>query len=636
MNMKWIREDSRKGRLNVYSWASALTRRCSHKGFRYLGKSASFFFRVLQNGPWKTFAAFFALILWAVQSVAAIDVESRFDPSAISQDEVTVYRIIISGSGDGQLEGQLPNVQGLRILGQNRSSKMEFDFRSVVRETTYSFRMRADRPGEYQIPAFSVLVDGERQTVPAATLMVVKAEERSGNKPLSLSFELPTETLYVGQTVPCDVLVYVQPDIQLKFNRFPIKEGDAFTEPQFKQFAFGGDTLIDGKGYRVYKTSSILTALKANDHPLSFNLDLRVSIPHARRGGSFDPFGFFSDSFFNQFETVSLYTETRNYSIKPLPLQGKPDAFTGAIGLFSIRPILSATQVRVGDPLTLKLEVTGEGNFDRIQAPDLVLNNDWKAYDPKSTFQPSDEIGYQGTKTFEYILIPKSEKLNELPEIPFNFFNPEDAEYIEVLLPSIPLTITPGENRKSPFPLPQYVENLDIPKSPKLLPLMQVSDPGWVHSIRPLFATRLFWLGQLVPLLALLALYGVRCRHLRLIKDPDYARRRRGARATERWRQTAQKASTRNDTIAFFIAAQKAIQESVGRFQSGKAEALTLTEIKTFLEQKNADTDLVDKVKEFFQAADSSRFSASSIVFDDLHLYQCKLNTILKNLEKFV
>ena len=92
-------------------------------------------------------------------------------------------------------------------------------------------------------------------------------------------------------------------------------------------------------------------------------------------------------------------------TVSTLPAEGRPPDFSGAVGTFKIASDLSSTAAAAGDPLTLRLHVTGSGNFDRVDSTMLEHVEQWKTYPPKSTFKSSDALGYKGEKTFEQPLI---------------------------------------------------------------------------------------------------------------------------------------------------------------------------------------------------------------------------------------
>jgi hypothetical protein len=67
-------------------------------------------------------------------------------------------------------------------------------------------------------------------------------------------------------------------------------------------------------------------------------------------------------------------------------------------------------RVKVGDPITLKMQISGTGNFDRVNAPTLVDPSGWHPYEPSDNFKPNDELSTSGTKVFEMAVVPEERK----------------------------------------------------------------------------------------------------------------------------------------------------------------------------------------------------------------------------------
>ena len=180
----------------------------------------------------------------------------------------------------------------------------------------------------------------------------------------------------------------------------------------------------------------------------------------------------------------------------------KPKDFTGAIGNFGAILNDPATRtIEVGEPITISLSITGKGNFDRISAPQLTGEKIWKIYDPKSDFTPTDQFGYEGTKTFEYILIPQKEGQLNIPPVAFNFFNPEKKMFETIEIPSIPVTVTPSPQGSSTFtqtPTPGSIksEEVDIPQAKHLLGI-QREIGTWHYNTLPVFTRPRFLAWQL-------------------------------------------------------------------------------------------------------------------------------------------
>ena len=170
-----------------------------------------------------------------------------------------------------------------------------------------------------------------------------------------------------------------------------------------------------------------------------------------QRGNGNDPFDqMFSDPFFDDAfaammghkKEVTLGSEPDVLTVQPLPAANRPAGFAGAVGNFQIRATASPTSATAGDPLTLRLEVSGTGNFDRLTSDVLPSADGWKTYPAKNTFAPEDSAGYRGTKTFEQVVMAKDAGVKEIPALRLSFFDPESKRYETRTTAPIPVQIT--------------------------------------------------------------------------------------------------------------------------------------------------------------------------------------------------
>ena len=98
-----------------------------------------------------------------------------------------------------------------------------------------------------------------------------------------------------------------------------------------------------------------------------------------------------------------------------------PKSFSGAIGQFNIGVNVDNKSTRVNEPIMLSLKLSGTGNFDRIQAPELLKTDDWRSYPPESNFEADPVNELRGTKRFDYIFVPEKSGTLTLPEVNFSF-----------------------------------------------------------------------------------------------------------------------------------------------------------------------------------------------------------------------
>ena len=182
--------------------------------------------------------------------------------------------------------------------------------------------------------------------------------------------------------------------------------------------------------------------------PLTVVVRERVQQQQRQRSSN-DPFDqFFNDPFFDdpfsmrpRQKEITLASETADLTVLPLPAANRPADFSGAVGHFDLRASASPADVTAGDPITLRLELSGSGDFDRATFQHVGQRQRWKTYTPKGTFQADDSAGFQGTKTFEQLIVPEDASAREIPALRFSFFDPKTAQYETRTTAPIPVTI---------------------------------------------------------------------------------------------------------------------------------------------------------------------------------------------------
>ena len=279
----------------------------------------------------------------------------------------------------------------------------------------------------------------------------------SKNQSAFLRIELPKQELIVGELVPVKVKAYFRAGVSASLNGLPTLSSDAFTLNKLDDNPEQTSELIDGVPYTVVTWTSALSSVKAGDYPL--NLDLPVMVRVQEKGGArgnnpfkdfFGDDSAFDDSFFDNFfsnatqKPLTLHTDGATVKIKPLPAQGRPADFSGAVGQFDVNSEASAKNGTTGDPLTLKINITGHGNFDRVTTNGLTSSSDWKTYKPNGKFTPNDSAGIEGTRTFEQLIVPTKAGAQEIPALSFSYFDPDTQRYVTKTTAPIAIDIAQG------------------------------------------------------------------------------------------------------------------------------------------------------------------------------------------------
>jgi hypothetical protein len=218
---------------------------------------------------------------------------------------------------------------------------------------------------------------------------------------------------------------------------------------------------LNGVNYLVYEIKKVaLFPQHAGTLQLdaaSMKVVARVKSKKKRRGAlddffNNDPFfkndPFFNDPFFSAYEDVpySISSGTVNINVKELP-GNKPADFTGAVGRFNLITKADKTSLSTDDAITYKATISGSGNLPTIENPNFVMSPDFEVYDPKVTENiPKNSNPIAGSKTYEYVIVPRIAGSYAIPEMTFTYFDLDTKTYKTLRSVEIPLQIKQGKN----------------------------------------------------------------------------------------------------------------------------------------------------------------------------------------------
>lgn len=140
---------------------------------------------------------------------------------------------------------------------------------------------------------------------------------------------------------------------------------------------------------------------------------------------------------------MTLKSDPVSIEVLPLPMEGRPGAFTGGVGKFKILGRADRGKVKVNEAITYKLEVTGEGNFGSISEPKIQWPVDWEVFDLKASSQNSSS-GRSAKRVFEFVLIPRASGTVNLPVVEMGFFDPSQKKYYLESTPGSLIEVLPS------------------------------------------------------------------------------------------------------------------------------------------------------------------------------------------------
>jgi len=341
----------------------------------------------------------------------------------------------------------------------------------------------------------------------------------------------------------------------------------------------------------------------------------------------------FFDAFFQrtQERRVAVSTDPETITVLPLP-PGAPADFNGAVGTYTLSATAGPTNVAAGDPITVKVQLSGTGAFDAQALPEQAAWDNFKQYPPTSKIETSDALGTTGTKTFEEVVVPQHPDIRELPPVSFSYFDSDRKMYRTLTTPAVALTVRPGGSTLTPAGAADRNGTENSGSTPDIVAIKQ--RPGELAQITtPLVRQPWFLALQGVPVLAWLSLAGWRKRSESLAHNPRLRRRRQVARITREGLGRLRQSAAESKSEEFFATVFRLLQEQLGEVLDRPASAITEAVIEDSQFTDHAPEPVLNELRELFQTCNLVRY-APVTTSGELAALIPKVESILRQLQK--
>lgn len=420
------------------------------------------------------------LMIWLMLSCLIADAQATFT-ATVSKNKLSVTErfqyVVTITNGNNPKDYRAPSFSDFNILGgPNQSSSFQSINGSVTQSVSFSYILQPKSTGKFTIGAAYVKVGDKTLSTQPVTIEVTNSpaptagsqsgsnstnnnNQGSGSQDIDtylrenilIKTEISDREIYQGESfnvtlklcIPNDGTIYGPRAFQNL--KTPAYDGFYAEDKDIRAEQFKLET-INGKSYKtgVIK-ETILTPQRSGNLILDpFTIDALFSVQvKKQRSKTGDPWqdmlnDFFNDPFMGASKDVMVTLASKTTSVNVLPLPGgAPDNFNGAVGKFAMRSQISGTTTRTDEPLTYRITITGNGNLQLFNAPQLTLPPGWETYDPKVSES-------SGQKVFEYLLVPRSPGKFEIPAFSWSYFDPSAKKYQTLTSEAYPVEVTPG------------------------------------------------------------------------------------------------------------------------------------------------------------------------------------------------
>ena len=526
---------------------------------------------------------------------------------------------------------------------------------------SFTFILQANKAGTFTIPQGIISVKGKRYMSNSLSITVLNTSQRQAQQNQANTQPQVKEQALLKDDIGNDVflravvdknnpyqgeLVIVTFKLYTPTNRLQIDAPEKI--PSYPGF-WAQDLLKDATQYPQYtenyngKKYIVAELRKAALYPQKSGVltidplvqnviyQVKVKSKNALADDPFfgnDPFfkNLMDDSFFGtDYQNVrkALHSNPININVKPLPTAGKPLDFTGAVGQFNMKAHIDRTEVNANDGITLKVSVSGTGNLSLIEKPVINFPPDFEVYDPKIIDNFTNKGGTSGTRTYEYLIIPRAAGNFAIDPIHFSYFNPVQKDYIVLNSERFNIKVHKGTGASAEAVNQAAVKYLGNDIRYLMEPPLNIHLTG-----NRFYGKSIYWILLALPVIGFIVFLLIYRRNSRLHGDALLMQRKKATRIAVKRLVKAKKLLDSGQHDAFHEEIAFALWGYISQKFNIPMSLLSMDTAREQLEMRNVDNTLTERFMTTLHDCNYARYAAPGKALNMQQLYDLAIKTI--------
>ncbi len=510
----------------------------------------------------------------------------------------------------------------LVFSGPNQSTSIQIINGVQSGSISYNYVIAAKSLGKFTIGKASVESGDEKYESDPIPITVVKGtvkpkEEKQDDgvsneeiaKNLFIRASVDKKKVYMGEQVTVTYKLYTRLNIaaQMSISKLPQYQGFWAEELETSNNITFNTELVDGKQFRVgvLKKAALFPNRTGKLEITPFELTVPIQVRRDRNRSNFfddffnDPFGFS--------KTVEYNATSNKVSIDviPLPLEDQPDSFQGVVGDYTFSAEIDKTSAKTNEPITLKINISGNGNLKLLDLPEVNIPTGFEKYEPKTTENINRVSVISGKKSAEYLMVPRVIGKREIPPVEFSYFNPKKKKYYTVKSDSFELNVMQGERLAEV----ESTGKENIRQLGEDIRFIKTSDDDLFKKEETVLFTTFFWIGGIVPALFLFILVSWKKKNDKLAGNLELLRYRKAQKVAKNRLKKAKKLMQENNHNEFYTELSQALFGYLEDKLSIPTSAFTIDRALDELKRLSLSDDLIKEIKSAAEKCEFIRFS---------------------------
>lgn len=588
----------------------------------------------------KKFISLLALLLVAAMPLMAQKLTATVSKSKMAVGENFQLTFTLNTGGSGFKAPALGDF--VVYMGPNQSTSMQIINGNVSQSVSYSYLLSPKKEGKLTIGPASIMVGGSRIESNSVTVEV-KGTYNPGQQQQSNPYagrpqqqQQPEEATasagdnlfvrtvvskkkaYLGEQITVSHKVYTRMNLKgFKDIKFPAYNGFWAQDMPQQQNITATTENIDGVAYQVAELKkTFLFAQRTGKIDLA-PIEVECIVRQRSSSGSND---FWSDPWwpFESYKDVVYSVKSKPVSIEimPLPEEGKPAGFSGAVGDYSFKASVDRERTKANEAITLNLTITGQGNIKLIEPLKLEFPEEIETYSPKIDDNISlSASGVSGSKSFDYLLIPRQPGTYKLGGASFSYFDPAKQAYITLPSPEFNITVDKGDNSSAQVMNP-HPSKEDVKVLGNDIRYIKTGAILLTEKEKHFFGSPVFIAGMTAPVAGFFLFLFLRRRHIDRNSDIVQVKSRKATRMAQKRLSIAQKHIQGNNKELFYEEIFRALYGYLSDKLNIPAADLSKDRIAAALQQRNADPGTIGRLLTLLDTCEYARYAPSAVTGD--------------------
>ena len=555
--------------------------------------------------------------------------EATVSANRLSLEDALQLTLTVTGVNDDLNPINLPDLDGFSAKYVGPSTSVSIINGNYHSEKSFVYNLFPNKVGHFQIPAISATFAGQTFTTKPIDVEVFANSAQVQAQNVAANAAADPNAAPTAESLKDKILIQVSVDrtqvylneglpvqIKLLVNGVPVRD---IQYPQFDKTGFLADDfdkpqqdseVVNGVKYDTVSFRTTIYPDRLGD--LSFG-PVQIAGNILYKTGQSNPFGqdngiFGNDVFNNFFDSYTTRPITVNSTplilhVLPMPEENRPSDYSGAIGQFDFQASVAPSQVKVGDPLTLKMDIKGSGNFKSFKMP-VFKADGFKAYEPQVK-----DAG--GEKTAEEVIIPISPGIKEVPAVRFSYFDTSLKDYKTITRGPFAIQVTaptPDQDFKA-------VGFADVSHEPATVVVNQFSVGKvlgeFLNFLKRIAHSLWFWVSMGSLFVLGVVFIGWRQFQERLQSDPAFARRLKAIKEARQSLKPAEGYIAAGKAKELYALLSKVLRDYLANKWHRSAAALNVQDILAQLKTSKLDEKTITQIKTFFEQADLVCFAGA-------------------------